>query len=682
MARNHDGLLSFISLVLVAALILGLVSSLVASGYREPDNPIGKKAEVLKAEMLEGGGELLGNQEDQKGTTPPETLPPEEGTEPPSEPPTEPPTEPEETTQPEETTEETNPEDTQPDPTTGGEENPGTEPEDSADGSDSGQDGPGTGGDGGDGGEGGDDIGGGGDDSPGIFTDLKTRLITKEELPDGFLNFVAYPTGKGNNLTVKVILKNSQTGANGKTLTSADGIHYTAELAFNEKNTFLLLLKENGSNIAQAQYTISYEADKATQENPNVGKAPSIITNLEDWSADDLMETQDFIFWVSAKTHPDLGAKTITSDKIEVRLNGKVVPKETGDARPEYSLHFEPPNVGDYADYQVTVLVWDGYGNSAIRVYDFRYHTVSEGDSLGSVTLKLDATTVGLGIIDEAVYPIVQGDTVAGVVVKFLEDYGYEVTYDNSIAVGFYLRGISRGDLCRRAQVPEKLWTMILRDGIDLSGYSNRDSLSEYDYTMGSGWMYSINGSVYPGRGLSDYRLSSNTTIYIRFTLAYGKDIGGYDASGKGQGSLSSYCGLWINGGYQALDHDFRETDRQEATEEEAGFIRYTCTKCGEEKEEILPWEEPEDTEPTDPDPTDPEPTDPEPTDPEPTDPEPTDPEPTDPEPTDPEPTDPKPTDPEPTDPKPTAPEPTDPKPTEPEPTDPIPSDPEPGGEE
>lgn len=645
MSKNHDSLLGFVSLVLVAALMLGMVSALAAAGYREPDNPIGEKAQVLKAEVLDGGGGLSGTLDNQTGDTPPETLPPEENTEPPTEPATEPPTEPEEATEPEEPTEETRPEETQPAPTTGGEDNPGGDPDNSGDGSDSGQDGDGDAGDGGNGSEGGDEIGGGGDDTPGIFTDLKTCLITKKELPDGILNFVAYPTGKGNNLTVKVILKNSKTGANGKTLTSADNIHYSAELAFNEKNTFLLLLKEDGNNIARAQYTISYEADKATEENPNVGKAPSIITNLEDWSDSDLMETQDFIFWVSAKTHPDLGAKTITSDKIQVWLNGKLIQKETGDARPEYTLHFEPPNVGDYADYQVKVLAWDGYGNSAMRVYNFRYHTVSEGDSLGSVTLKLDATTVGLGIIDEATYPIVQGDTVAGVVLKFLEDYGYDVNYEGSATLGFYLRGISRGDLCRGAKVPDRLWNLILRDGIDLSNYSDRDSLSEYDYTMGSGWMYSINGSVYPGRGLSDYRLSSNTTIYIRFTLAYGKDIGGYDASGKGQGTLSSYCGLWINGGFQALDHNFEETDRQEPTEEEDGFIHYTCTKCGEEMEEALPWEgEPSEPEPSEPEPSEPDPSEPEPSEPEPSEPEPSEPEPSEPEPSEPDPSEPEPT--------------------------------------
>ena len=65
--------------------------------------------------------------------------------------------------------------------------------------------------------------------------------------------------------------------------------------------------------------------------------------------------------------------------------------------------------------------------------------------------------------------------------------------------------------------------------------------------------MYSINGTLYEGTGMSGYKVRNGITIYVRFTLSYGKDIGGYDSTGGGYGSLSSYCGLWINGSYQAL---------------------------------------------------------------------------------------------------------------------------------
>lgn len=681
--------------MLVIALLVGLCTSLAAAGTREPDNPISSEAEHLDPESLQGSGNLLGDGEgdgQSDETEPPteETEPPTEETEPPTEetePPTEetePPTE--ETEPPTEETQPPTPQPTEPSPTEpsqgdDGEEDPttppttpnddegdntgGTTPGDDEGGpDDSGEPGDGVGGDDGDGGGDGGDTGTGDDEkdnSPKIYTDLETKTITKKELPDGVLNFVAYPVGEGENLSVKVRLKNNTHSGNGIVLTSADGQSYQAQLDFNAENTFILTLWEGSELLGTVQYRIGYYADKASAEEPEVGDyPPSIVTNLDGESLD--MTSQSFPLTVIARTHSELGARPIYSNHIEVRLDGKVVEKSYGDSQPTYQLYFEAPQIGDEADHIVTILAWDGQGNSTMKIYTVTYHQISEGDDAGYVTVVMDATTVGLGILDSGTLSIVEGETAASVVLRFLEEYGYEADYQGNTTTNFYLRRIIRGDIAYRASVPEELWKMIQRDGITTNSNYDRDSLGEFDFTQGSGWMYAINGTLYQGTGMSGYKVRNGITIYLRFTLSYGKDIGGYDATGGGYGKLSSYCGIWINGGYQALGHDFQETDRQEPTATEDGYIEYTCSKCQETKREVLPATggEPE------PEPTDPEPTEPEPTEPEPTDPEPTDPEPTEPEPTDPEPTDPEPTDPEPTEPEPTDPEPTDPEPTQP----------------
>ena len=645
--RRNDRLLSAVSLALVVFLFIGMGAGLAGIGFTVPENPIGNRAEPLMPEALSGEGMLSAREENQAEQGTEETAPPTEPeqTEPPTEPEqTEPPTEPEQTepsaepeqTEPQQGQDPSEPPEAPTKPEPGPDENAGeTEPGNDAGGNgDSDQEDDGTAGDDGKGpGENGDTPGTGDDESPKIVTDLESRFVTRTELPDGILKFYAYPSVDDSSFSIKVVVNNSTTPMNGKTLVAAGGRYYETALVLNETTTITLYLKQNGENISYVRYQIRYEAEKADENNLEVGSnPPSIITNLDGYT--DVMETQDFLFWVSARTNPE--GEPIYSNQIEVWLNGELVPKQTGDARPEYELHFEPPNVGDYAEYTVKVRAWDGRGNSTMKVYTINYHTVSEGDYLGEVRLILDATTVGLGIIDSAAYEIVQGDTAAGVVIKFLEEYGYDAVYDGSATVGFYLRSISRGDLCYGAKVPDRLWEMILRDGIQLSSSAGRDSLGEYDFTMGSGWMYSINGSIYPGRGLSDYQLSSNTTIYLRFTLAYGKDIGG---GGQGMGSLGGYCGLWINGGYTPLDHYFAETDRLEPTETEDGYVIHTCANCGETKEEVLPAtgestvpSEPEETEPPT-NPTEPEPTEPE--QPDPTDPpeltEPAEPEPTEP---------------------------------------------------
>ena len=571
---KKNGFLSAISILLVCVMLISLGSVLKDFGFVEPENPISGGPSQLLPDSLEGDGNLSGGGEGVQTPPTSDTTPPTETQEP-----TEP-TLPDDT-QPDESTEPTEPTgDPKPGPDQNvGDSNPGDGGGGNAD-SNTEATGP-AGGDGNGPGEGGDTPGDGDDDTVKIVTDLRSQQISRSENPSGILQFYAYPSVSDPAYTIKVVIKNSTTPANGLALTSEDAMHYSASLVLNETTYITIYLKHNEDNVAYVRYQIRYEMEKADENNPEVGdNPPSIITNLDGFTG--VMEAQDFLLWVSARTNPD-GAP-IYSNQIEVWLNGKPVQKQTGDSRPEYELHFEPPNVGDYAKYTVKIRAWDNKGNSTMKVYTINYHTVSEGDYLGEVKVVLDATTVGLGILDTETYEIVQGDTAAAVVLRFLEEYGYEAVYSGSVKVGFYLRSISRGDLCYRAKVPDALWNMILRDGVQLSGHSDRDSLGEYDYTMGSGWMYSINGSVYPGRGLSEYKLSSDTTIYLRFTLAYGKDIGGFDATGQGIGSLSSYCGVWINGGFTPLDHNFVEQSTADG-----GQIIYVCTKCGELKQENVP---------------------------------------------------------------------------------------------
>ena len=85
--------------------------------------------------------------------------------------------------------------------------------------------------------------------------------------------------------------------------------------------------------------------------------------------------------------------------------------------------------------------------------------------------------------------------------------------------VGFYLRRISRGGMMDYPAIPENLWSKILQDGLTLTGQTDNNSLGEFDYTQGSGWMYSVGGNTYAGKGLSGYYLTDGDTLYLRFTL-------------------------------------------------------------------------------------------------------------------------------------------------------------------
>ena len=70
------------------------------------------------------------------------------------------------------------------------------------------------------------------------------------------------------------------------------------------------------------------------------------------------------------------------------------------------------------------------------------------------------------------------------------------------------------------------------------------DELGEFDFSQGSGWMYSING-IYSSYGLSKAHAQDGDIVRIRFTLAYGKDIGGYKAMGETYGQTKDYGKEW-----------------------------------------------------------------------------------------------------------------------------------------
>lgn len=582
--KKHSGLYSAVSILLVIVLVAGISLSLLSSGRTRPENPISTQPDRLQAESLQGSGSTGGQSSGKDNTENTDTA--------------QDPSEPQKPDEPQNPDDTQKPDDTKPDPSgpTDPTDNPGkgdqggSKSDDNKGGSeDSGDHGDGTGGDDGDHGGSGGDHGSGGeeDDTPRIYTTLKTQQLTKAELPDSKLTFVAYPLGKGD-LHIRVRLKNETNSGNGLLLTSQNNQDYEAQLDFNADNLFVLSLYDGETFLGLVQYRVGYYANLADDTHPTVGDyPPSIVTNLDGASLD--MSSQTFPLTVIARANAELGAGVIYSNQIRVTLDGKTVEKSYGDSQPTYELYFDPPQLGDEETHIVRVLAWDGNGNSTMKVYTVTYHQISEGDPAGSVDVVLDATTIGLGILDTGTLDIVEGETAASVLLRFLQERGYEPDYQGSATMNFYLRRISRGDIAYRANVPEHLWELILRDGITTNDNYDRDSIGEFDYTQGSGWMYSINGTLYEGTGMSGYKVRNGITIYVRFTLSYGKDIGGYDSTGGGYGSLSSYCGLWINGSYQALGHDFVETDRLEPTETEDGYIHYRCSKCHEEKTDILP---------------------------------------------------------------------------------------------
>ncbi len=457
-----------------------------------------------------------------------------------------------------------------------------------------------------------------------IVTDLCNCTITYDQLQNDTLPFYAYIIN-GNKMTLKVKLHNSATSQNGQYLTGS-GQNYTAKLQRGEVNRFTLYIKNGSQTVHEVTYLVRYMAQKADADHPTVGEHPPVIqTNLEGVTE---LSNRNFTLTVQAR---DYHGKAIVASNMEVRMDGRRIDQPTGGPVYEYELYFPNPDIGDTTQHHITITAWDNEGNSTYVAYDITYRFIDSGEVIGTATIILDATTVGLDVMEEPfTYKIKQGEPASYAILAMLEEYGYEVTYAGTPDVGFYIRRISRGGMMDYYSIPDNLWQKIRLDGLNLTGQHDNDSLGEFDFTQGSGWVYSVGGETYAGKGLSNYYLSGGDTLYLRYTLAYGKDVGGYvDEDSGSYGTLKSYCGKWLNGQYipahlwgeelhtdpasctkdgqvyqlctvcgeknvqeilAAPGHDWEEIQHIEPADGADGKIIYRCRRCGEQKEEVIPW--------------------------------------------------------------------------------------------
>ncbi|MDE7063057.1 MAG: DUF4430 domain-containing protein, partial [Lachnospiraceae bacterium] len=114
-----------------------------------------------------------------------------------------------------------------------------------------------------------------------------------------------------------------------------------------------------------------------------------------------------------------------------------------------------------------------------------------------------------------------------------------------TVEEGFYLKTLDRPGIAAERSIPEGLGAQIEIDGLMWTGNEDSDSIGEYDYTQGSGWMYSVNGNYY-NYSMTNYHPTDGDVVRVRYTLANGKDIGGFASTGTAGGSINSnYAGEW-----------------------------------------------------------------------------------------------------------------------------------------
>lgn len=338
-----------------------------------------------------------------------------------------------------------------------------------------------------------------------IYTDLTDKTVNDESL-----DFIAYILNGTERARLSATLNGNPIKCD------SEGV-FTAKLKIGDNRIRLKATDKVGGENVTVDKSFTIKMVPLSQE----GTAPYLrYVNVTDGMT---VKGNDFKLDLDPV---DYEGNRIYSNGITVKLNDNIYEYEWQSEYTSYKLWF----VG--GENKLEVRITDKDGRYTDYSYTINCEVFEEGAQTGTITVSVDANVLGLGyIVSPTEIPIYQGENGADTITRFLEEKGFTYEYDGTIDVGFYLSRIGKSGIGKGVSIPEKLTEYINADGIEWKEQRDDNSLGEFDYTQGSGWMYSINQS-FPNHGLSDAMFKDGDVVRIRFTLTYGKDINGYSAAG------------------------------------------------------------------------------------------------------------------------------------------------------
>lgn len=317
----------------------------------------------------------------------------------------------------------------------------------------------------------------------------------------------------------------------------SDG-RYTVDMGREDRQLYIDYRDSTGRSKT---YKYQLHFQRGAEDTPE-DRQPTIIAQVEaDGTVIGLtngltMKTPDLIVLVDGRS---CNGQQLYANNYTVSVNGTVVSAPISQSGCQFGYTAYLSNVGANT---ITITGTDGDGYAATRSWTVYYE---KGDI--TVTVSVEATTVGLGYLVAPTEVTVPGGTDAWTVVQqVLTDNGYTVS-----GSGSYLAAIQCSGICDGWSIDPELMGRIIEDNMDELGAGtdprpySMDSLGEFDFYRYSGWMYSYNGS-YPGYGFNVCKPQDGSVIRVRYTLAMGKDIGGYSSANGNYGvSSGNYDKEW-----------------------------------------------------------------------------------------------------------------------------------------
>lgn len=313
---------------------------------------------------------------------------------------------------------------------------------------------------------------------------------------------------------------------------------YTVQMGREDR---MLYIDYKDSTGRSKTYKYQLHFQRGAEDTPE-DRQPTIIAQVEaDGTVIGLtngltMKTPDLIVLVDGRS---CNGQQLYANNYTVSVNGTVVSAPISQSGYQFGYTAYLSNVGANT---ITITATDGDGYAATRSWTVYYE-----EGTVTVTVSVEATTVGLGYLVAPTEVTVPGGTDAWTVVQqVLTENGYTVS-----GSGSYLSAIQRSGICSGFFIDSELMELIMADGMDENGAGldpqpfSMDSLGEFDFYRWSGWMYSYNGS-YPGYGFNVCKPQDGSVIRVRYTLAMGKDIGGYSSANGNYGvSSGNYYKEW-----------------------------------------------------------------------------------------------------------------------------------------
>lgn len=430
--------------------------------------------------------------------------------------------------------------------------------------------------------------------------------VYDDQLTGGNLPYEMSIVGSDADSAKITSVKCTQPGHKNKTLTlgTSDAVQLYLNGGKTGQNNFTIEAKDDSGN----QYTFKINVPYKHKGTNSI----EILLNLKD--QDEIPNEVITNLKVSAYGRDAAGnAVSIpakgTNEYIQVTLDGIEVtdPTSSGDAW-EYGLFPSNPETGDRKEHALYVYAEDAYGNWGKAELTLNGFRVEPGQKIGDATIYVDMTVLGVGVVGPIPYEVLADEPISYVVAKAImgkdtgEPFGaatkgtlhWRGDYGGTLDTGFYLRSLNtdyHADALEDAVWPGSteeevldaidarfgagtglavLWRCLYRNGLNKSAGSG-STFGEFDYTSGSGWMYSLRGTYYPGQSMSAVYLKDGDVLTLRYTLAYGWDIGG---GSDNYGNIVGYCVTAING-------DITPRHQMEEVEDPDGSLHYVCRCCG-----------------------------------------------------------------------------------------------------